>query len=146
MAGLAVGLSDMISYRVIKFLIQRPRPFNNPEIAKWLRHVGDAHGPSFPSNHAANSFAAAVILSWYFPSLRKVFYIIAILIGYSRIALGVHYPSDVVTGAILGILVGLLIKVSLLNRWKFLRLKKSVSSSNTDSYSWRKRIRRLEQD
>src|SRR6185312_11098905 len=41
--GIAVAISDAFSYRVIKALIDRPRPFMNPDL-KWLRHVGDAHG------------------------------------------------------------------------------------------------------
>ncbi|MGZ3721939.1 MAG: phosphatase PAP2 family protein [Bdellovibrionales bacterium] len=144
--GIAVACSDLLSYRVVKGWVNRPRPFENPEISTWLRHVGDAHGPGFPSNHAANCFAAASILAWYFAGGRSLFYILALLVGLSRIALGVHYPSDVVGGAILGIFVGLLVKVFILYRFKWFRLSNNVSSSDGETLGWRRRIRRLEQD
>jgi undecaprenyl-diphosphatase len=144
--GLAVALSDMICYRIIKMDVERPRPFDDPRISAWVRHVGDAHGASFPSNHAANCFAGAVILSWFFPLGRDLFYVFAFFVGLSRIALGVHYPSDVLGGAILGLVVGFLVKFLLLSRFNFFRLENRVSTSNTGTYNWRKRIRRLEDD
>jgi|SRR5665213_3265929 len=144
--ALGVAISDALSYRIIKFMVNRPRPFENPEIASWLRHVGDAHGPSFPSNHAANCFAGAVILAWYFRSRAYLFYIFATLVGLSRIALGVHYPSDVIAGAMLGILVGILVRSLLLNRVSWFRLEIPVSSSDADSAHWRRRIRRPTED
>lgn len=141
--GFTVAISDMLSYRVVKRLVERPRPFENHAL-KWLRHVGDAHGPSFPSNHAANSFAGAVVLAWFFPELRIPLYILAVLIGLSRIALGVHYPSDVAAGAILGIFVGMLVKYRLLYRVEWFSLKNRVSAKDGDSYHWSKRSSRIE--
>lgn len=131
--GLTVGISDLLAYRVVKALVQRARPFENPAVAEWVRHIGDAHGASFPSNHAANSFAGAVILAFYFPRLRSVFYILAVLIAISRIALGVHFPSDVAAGAILGISVGLVVRFTLLSRVRWFRLENSVSVKDTHS-------------
>jgi undecaprenyl-diphosphatase len=145
-AGLAVALSDMISYRVIKFYVQRLRPFEDPHVSGWVRHVGDAHGASFPSNHAANCFAGAVVLSWFFPWGRDLFYIFAALVSYSRIALGVHYPSDVIGGAMLGIVVGFLVKHLILYRFRVFRLARTVSVEDIETYNWRKRIRRLGDD
>lgn len=125
-----VGLSDALAYRVIKNLLHRSRPFENPEISGWLRHVGDAHGPSFPSNHAANCFAGAVVLAWYFPNRAKYFYILALIISLSRIALGVHYPSDVAAGAFLGIFVGGLVRALVLNLFPTVELKRHVPKKN----------------
>lgn len=142
--ALALGLADALSYRVVKQVVDRPRPFQNAEISSWLRKAGEAHGPSFPSNHAANSFAAASVLSWYFPGVGYLFYIFAALVALSRVALGVHYPTDVIAGAGLGFFVGFLIKICLLNRVRWFLMKPSVSKADAESYSWRTRSRRLE--
>jgi undecaprenyl-diphosphatase len=143
--ALAVAISDAFSYRVLKHLIDRPRPFLNPDL-KWLRHIGDAHGASFPSNHAANSFAAAMILAWYIPVFRHVVYILAALISISRIALGVHYPSDVLAGAVVGIAVGSLVRSLVLNRVIWFRLHKDVPSADRYSGGWRSRFQQHPRD
>jgi undecaprenyl-diphosphatase len=140
--GVTVALSDTLCYRLVKGLVNRPRPFQNPELLPWLHKVGEAHGPSFPSNHAANIFAGAVVLSWYFPGMRKFFYAFAALVAISRPILGVHYPSDALAGAFLGILVGELITALLLNRARWFWLQNSVSPSNDDFGGWRKRFER----
>jgi undecaprenyl-diphosphatase len=129
--GFTVMISDILAYRVIKHLYPRARPFENPALADWLRHVGDAHGPSFPSNHAANSFAGAMILSWYFPRAAKWFYILALLISISRIALGVHYPSDVAGGIFLGFLVGFFVRFFILAPYPALELREYRSGWRT---------------
>ncbi len=141
--ALTVGLSDVLAYRGVKTFVKRPRPFQNLEISSWVRKVGDAQGPSFPSNHAANCFAAAVVLAWYFKRVGNIFYILAALVAISRVALGVHYPSDVLGGAILGITVGFLVRVGVLNQNKWLRLEESVSKSDAQVGHWRTRSRRL---
>lgn len=142
MVGLAVALSDLFCYRVLKSWVHRPRPFQNQEISSWLRHVGDAHGWSFPSNHASNCFAAAGVLAWYFRRRRYFFYSFAVLVGLSRPALGVHYPSDVVAGAMLGLFVAWLIKTLLLQRFVWLRLGPGVSALDGESGPGRSRTRR----
>ena len=127
MVALAIGLADGICYRVFKLYFKRPRPFQNPELSDWLRHVGDAGGYSFPSNHAANVFAAALVLGWYFPRGRYFFYILATVVALSRVVLGVHYPFDVYAGALLGVFVGFLIRALLLNQFRSLRPRPRVS-------------------
>lgn len=101
----AVALADAAAYRGIKSWVDRPRPIHNLEISQWLRPVGDAHGASFPSNHATNMFAAAFILSAFFPRGRYYFYTFAALVALSRVTLGVHYPSDILGGAVLGTVI-----------------------------------------
>jgi undecaprenyl-diphosphatase len=64
------------------------------------------HSSSFPSGHAATSFACATALSVLAPRLAPAFVVLACAIGYSRVYVGVHYPLDVVGGAVLGVLVG----------------------------------------
>jgi undecaprenyl-diphosphatase len=63
--------------------------------------------PSFPSGHAATSFACAVVLAGAAPRLRWPLFVLAALVAWSRVYVGVHYPLDVVAGAALGLAVGL---------------------------------------
>ena len=87
----------------LKFLTQRQRPFLFLEMtSKLSKGPGEILDPSFPSAHAAFSFMMAILLSTWFPRYRVIFFIIAGFIGWSRIYLGVHYPTDVVVGALLG--------------------------------------------
>jgi len=87
----------------LKFLIQRQRPFLFLEMASKLsRGPGEILDPSFPSAHAALSFMMAAVLSNWFPRYRMLFFIAAAFIGWTRIYLGVHYPTDVIAGALLG--------------------------------------------
>lgn len=130
--ALSIGLADTLAYRGIKSVIDRQRPFQNEQIS-WVRKVGQAHGKSFPSNHAANAFAGAVILAWYFPVAAYWFYIFALLVALSRVGLGVHYPSDVIAGSMLGIFVGYLIRISVLKRYAWLRMRRHVSSPDRNS-------------
>jgi undecaprenyl-diphosphatase len=133
--GLAIALADSIAYRGIKQIYERPRPFQNSATSAWLRKSGSAHGPSFPSNHAANCFAAAVVLSWYFRRYRYVFYTLAATVAISRLMLGVHYPSDVLAGAILGICVGWLVTTEMAKRMR-------VSKKRKQDRDWRSLARR----
>ncbi len=64
---------------------------------------------SFPSGHSTTAFAAAVVLSRIFPKGRFYFYLLAVLIGFSRIYLGVHYPLDVLAGGFFGVFIGFLV-------------------------------------
>ncbi len=141
----AVALADTIAYRLIKSLVFRLRPFQNPEISDWVRQVGIAHGSSFPSNHAANMFAGAMILAWFFPAKAKYFYILAGLVAVSRVALGVHYPSDAIAGSLLGVFVGFFVRSFLLNQTDVFHMRKAISFQSDLSSSWRTRSRRMKQ-
>ena len=87
----------------LKFLIQRQRPFLFLEMASKLSGgPGEILDPSFPSAHADFSFMMAVLLALWFPRYRIIFFIVAGFIGWTRIYLGLHYPTDVIAGALLG--------------------------------------------
>jgi undecaprenyl-diphosphatase len=98
----AVALADW-SAAGIKALVDRPRPPLRYAEPKTL--VPLPHDASFPSGHAATSFAAATMLSFSFPRLSPLLYLLAAAVGFSRVYAGVHYPLDVIGGAFLGVLV-----------------------------------------
>lgn len=92
---------------VIKPLVERLRPeFVLKQIKVYAQTDNDYF--SFPSGHAATAFAAAIVLSRIFPKGSSLFYLLATLIAISRVYLGVHYPLDVLGGALLGIVTGML--------------------------------------
>jgi len=103
----AVYLADAAA-AVLKALVDRPRPFVRYPEPKIL--VPRPHDASFPSGHAATSFAAATILSFAFPGAAPAFLGLAAAIAYSRVYVGVHYPLDVLGGAALGALVAIALR------------------------------------
>lgn len=105
-AALTIGISDIATSQLLKPIFKRDRP-NSSVVAVHLR-THPHSGPSFPSNHAVNTFAAATVLSALLPPAMIFWYLCAVLVAFSRIYVGVHYPSDVLVGAAFGICVGLL--------------------------------------
>lgn len=103
---LAISMSDFVGGKV-KRLFERPRPFQVLEIGTIQKSDGGLNR-SFYSNHASNMFTTASYLSSFFPGGKILFYLCAVIIGLTRMHVGVHYPSDVIIGAIAGILWGLL--------------------------------------
>ena len=75
---------------------------------------------SLPSGHTSTAFLSAAILSKFYSKYIVVFFVIAASIGFSRVYIGVHYPLDVIVGAITGSLVGILM-VDLLDRFDYSR-------------------------
>lgn len=97
--AIAVGLSDYTSGKILKYLIGRIRPCNALEGVHLLVYCGKF---SFPSSHAANMSALTVIGSYYYRKALVPLFILALVIGYSRVYVGVHYPFDVLGGFIWG--------------------------------------------
>ena len=95
-----VGATWMVEYPV-KGYFRRRRPF--VEIVRALV-IGKRPGSwSFPSGHTASSFASAWVLSTVWPRRAPVFFGLALMVGFSRIYVGAHYPGDVVSGAVCGV-------------------------------------------
>jgi undecaprenyl-diphosphatase len=87
----------------LKFLVKRERPLFFLDMASKLsKGPGEILDPSFPSAHSAYAFMMATLLAFWFPRYRILFFIIAGFIGWTRIYLGLHYPTDVMVGGILG--------------------------------------------
>jgi undecaprenyl-diphosphatase len=102
LALVCVALLDPATHYWLKPLFGRSRPCHVLDDLRMLIGCGGKYG--FPSNHAVNSFAAATMLTIFIRKYFAVYATIAFLIGCSRIYLGRHYPSDVVAGAIVGII------------------------------------------
>jgi membrane-associated phospholipid phosphatase len=88
---------------IVKLAVGEKRP-NDPDPLITI-----PHSHSFPSGHTATSFAGATALSVVYPRGAPVFSLVAAAIGYSRLYVGVHFPLDVVGGAVIGVATALLL-------------------------------------
>lgn len=100
---LSLSVNDFVGGQV-KNIIERPRPEFNTSIAVIKR--SEAGSFSFYSNHASNMFTFATFTSQFIPQIKIPLFIVAVLVSYSRVYNGVHYPSDILTGALIGCLWG----------------------------------------
>ena len=108
------GLSDQISASLLKPLFHRIRPCNDPDLATVVRIlVPCGGGYSFPSSHASNHFSmgvfSAVTLNRIYPRIWPVPVLWALVVSFSQVYVGVHFPLDVACGALLGTCVGLIV-------------------------------------
>ena len=100
----AVAIADLAA-RGLKTVVDVERPSTRYAVPKPL--VARPHDHSFPSGHTATSFAAATMLTMFAPRLAPAWFVLALAIGYSSVYVGVHFPLDVVGGAVLGVIVAL---------------------------------------
>ncbi len=99
----AVGAIDLILYKIIKRWIARPRPFKVwDDVFERVRSLDEY---SFPSGHTLHAVACSLVLTVYYPMTAPLLWPLVVLIAVSRVVLGLHYPSDVVAGAVIGVLV-----------------------------------------
>jgi undecaprenyl-diphosphatase len=101
---LALGATNLVVYYALKRGTRRQRPFERCDDIHACVKVPDAF--SFPSGHTLHAFAFALLLSSFHPGLAPLLWSFAALVGLSRVVLGLHFPSDVVIGALLGLATG----------------------------------------
>jgi undecaprenyl-diphosphatase len=95
-----VGLAGLLIYRLLKRRLMRERPFITHHAI--VRGTAPLDRFSFPSGHTLHAVSFAIVAIQAFPVLAWVLVPLALLIAASRVVLGLHYPSDVVAGALLG--------------------------------------------
>lgn len=119
-ATVAAGIARLVIKNIIVHVYPYPRPFVAlPAIHAFIVSVGEDY-QSFPSGHALFFFAFAAIIGHYDKKWGWFFYSVAILMGIARVCVGVHYPSDIIVGAVIGILTA---KAVLIFIQKFISFK-----------------------
>ncbi len=103
-SAITLALSDQISAGFLKPLIERPRPCHVMYNINLL--VGCGGGKAMPSAHAANAFGQAALWSLTVRQIKWYLWAFATVVAISRVFVGVHYPGDVVVGAIVGVTAG----------------------------------------
>ncbi|MCZ8512234.1 undecaprenyl-diphosphatase [Paenibacillus filicis] len=103
-ACLALGISG-----VIGSFFYRDRPFVTHHVLQLIKHAANA---SFPSDHAIGGFVIATTIYFFRRSAGRLWLLLAALIAFSRVWTGVHYPSDVIAGAMIGALTAALVHLA----------------------------------
>jgi len=124
-----IFLSDQISSSVIKPFFERTRPCVALEGVHLLTGMKTSY--SFTSSHAANFFATAAFFTYFYPRWKWVFFGLATLVGISRISVGVHYPFDVLGGAVLGMACAWTVIYS----WNWIAVRYRIKWRNNTSVS-----------
>jgi undecaprenyl-diphosphatase len=139
-AGLAIAMTDAVAVRMLKDAVGRPRPHEVLEgvhtldlalarprflaLAMPLREdysvarIRPQRGNSFPSAHAANNFAVAAVCAAFFRRWGWLLFVPAMLVAYSRVYVGSHWPLDVLVSSLLGLGIGLLVVAAVEALWR----------------------------
>jgi undecaprenyl-diphosphatase len=139
-AGLAIAMSDALVVRTLKEVVGRPRPHEMLEGVRTLdlaaveprflavtmplkekysvARIRPPRGNSFPSAHAANNFAVAAVCAVFFRRWGWLLFLPAVLVSYSRVYVGSHWPLDILVSCLLGLGVGFLVVVSVEALWR----------------------------
>lgn len=132
--ALTITLADQLSSGLLKPLVARLRPSHEPSLQGLVHLINNYTGGrfGFASSHAANSFAVAAFLGLIYKNKRFSYIIIAwaILNSYSRIYVGVHYPLDIIAGALIGIMAAY-ISFYILKRFRPLALGFGLEYKNS---------------
>lgn len=115
-------VTDQVSAGIIKDTFHRIRPCG--ALKDVITPLGCNGTFSFPSNHAVNNFAAAFFFYKLFPKLKWALFIAASLVAISRVYVGLHYPSDILGGAIIGSAFGYIFGFAALKLDEYLKMRK----------------------
>ena len=115
---ISLSLNDSICSQLLKPIFERVRP-SHISIEGLNLLVSKGGKWSMPSNHASNMFSLAIILSYFYDRFKIPLFLLAIMIAISRVYVGVHYPGDVIVGA----LVGYSISWIVITLWVILKMR-----------------------
>ena len=103
--ALGITVINITVFRLLKYIFRRTRPYYVSPLRELRYRRLDSY--SFPSGHATTSFSLAFLISCFYPLLpvQLAAYSVSSVISFSRVYVGEHYPSDVISGALLGILL-----------------------------------------
>jgi len=125
-AAIAVILSRGLITEIIRFFYYSPRPF---EALRFQSLIPES-GSSIPSGHAAFFFALATIIFFYNRRWGVWYFVFSLLISIARIFAGVHWPSDIIAGAVVGVLSGIFVHLLLKSYFQKLREPLPAAISN----------------